>query len=304
MEKYSDKELMRILGVDAKTLRRFKQIRAETVKEAKLLSENFKQRKKIKVLGISGSARDESDMAQENSNSEALLARCLDHFKKLGVDTELVKLRKQDIRYCKACYSTTNTQCHFYCSCYPKGTPAGDDMSNLLYDKILGADVIIFATPVNNFKMSTLMATFLDRCISLDGSLKPADPKLPKNKVLNIKHMKFIERTADPNIPGSGMLRRFQGKVAGVITTGHEEGASMVISSLFMTLNHFGMLFPPFGSIYAMASICQSTYEDKKLVLSNCYDDELKALAENCVTTVRSMKKAGVGIWSYDPRTN
>lgn len=41
-------------------------------------------------------------------------------------------------------------------------------MSNILYDKILEADAIIFATPVNNFKISTLMAAFIDRCISLD----------------------------------------------------------------------------------------------------------------------------------------
>jgi len=304
MLKYSDKDLMKILGVDAKTLKRFQQIRVETIKEAKKLSDNFKRRKKLKVLGISGSARDTLDMAQEKSNSETLLVRCLDYFKKLGADTELIKLRDYDIKHCKACYSTANTHCHFYCSCYPKETPTGDDMSNILYDKILGSDILIFATPVNNFKMSTLMAAFLDRCISLDGSLKPADPKFPKNRALNIKHMKFIERTADPAIPGSGMLRRFQGKVAGVITTGHEEGAAMVISSLFMTLNHFGMIFPPFGTLYAMASICQSTYEDKKMVLGDCYDPELKALAENCVTTARSMKKVEVGLWSYDPKTN
>ncbi|HBB04643.1 TPA: hypothetical protein DCZ39_07270 [Patescibacteria group bacterium] len=79
-----------------------------------------------------------------------------------------MSLKKYDIKHCRACYSTANTQCHFYCSCYPKDTPRGDDMSNILYDKILEADAIIFATPVNNFKISTLMAAFIDRCISLD----------------------------------------------------------------------------------------------------------------------------------------
>lgn len=77
-------------------------------------------------------------------------------------------------------------------------------MSNILYDKILEADAIVFATPVNNFSMSTLMKTFLDRCISLDGSLEPANLKVPKDKKLNIKHTKFIELTADDNVPGSG----------------------------------------------------------------------------------------------------
>jgi multimeric flavodoxin WrbA len=298
----SDKELMRAIGIDSNTLKRFKAVREGTIKEAKELQKKIGN-KKIKVLGISGSARDQFDMAQESSNSEELLERCLRYCKTLGAETELIKLRKYDIKYCKACYSTVNTQCHFYCSCYPKGTAQGDDMSNVLYDKILEADVIIFATPVNNFKISTLMATFLDRCISLDGSLKPADPKAPKNKALNIKHMKFVELTADADIPGSGMLRRFQGKVAGIITTGHEEGASMAISSLFMTLNHFGMTFPPFSTVYAMASVCNSTYKDKSMLRHGCYEDELKALAKNIMASANGAKKSK-SIWSYDPRIN
>ncbi len=211
-KKLSDEYLKKVLKIDQKTLDKFKRVRDLSLKEVKKLSK--KRTGKIKVLGISGSARDISDMAQEKSNSETLLEICLQQCKWLGAEIELLPLRKYEINYCKACYSTTNTQCHFYCSCYQKGTPTGDDMSNIIYDKIIAADVIIFATPVNNFKMSTLMATFLDRCISLDGSLSPADPKKTKDKELNKKQMQFIELTADNNVPGSGMVRRFLGKVA------------------------------------------------------------------------------------------
>lgn len=301
-KKFSDKELMRILGVDLRTLRRFKQIQRETIQEAKLMAK--RRNKKIKVLGISGSARDESETSRENSNSEALLATCLEHCKKLGAETELLKLREHSIETCKACYSTANTQCHFYCSCYPKGTPIGDDMTNIIYDKVIEADAIIFATPVNNFNISTLMKAFIDRCISLDGSLKPANPKNSKDKELNIKHMKFIELTSDNNVPGSGMLRRFLGKVAGIITTGHEEGASMAISVLFMTLNHYGMVFPPFSNMYAMSSICDPTYKDKELVLSECYKSEAKLLAENVMTAARLAAKTSGTVWKYDYDTN
>lgn len=174
-KKLSEKELMHILNVDAKTLSMFKKVHEEALKEAKQMA--VPRAKKIKVLGISGSTRDEFDMAQESSNSEALLKKCLDYCKKIGAETELIPLRKYKVNPCKCCYSTANTHCHFYCSCYPRGTKAADDMTNILYDKILGADAIIFATPVNNFKISSLMATFIDRCISLDGSLKPADQK-------------------------------------------------------------------------------------------------------------------------------
>ena len=301
-KKLSDDELMKILGVDSKTLNIFKKIREDTIKEAKKFGE--RKNKKIKVHGISGSARDEYDMARESSNSETLLKSCLDYCKKSGADIELIPLRKYNIKYCKACYSTTNTQCHFYCTCYPKGTAQGDDMTNILYDKVIEADAIIFATPVNNFKISTLLATFIDRCISLDGSLKPANPKDPKNKELNKKHMKFIELTADENIPGSGLFRRFLGKTAGIIVTGHEEGASMVISNLFMTLNHFGMIFPPFSNMYAMSSVCYSTYEDKKIVLSECYAKEVKLLAENVMSSIKITRNIKPTKWVYDYTEN
>lgn len=300
-KKYTDLELMRLLDIDKKTLARFQAIRKDTIRQARKLG---KRPGKIEVLGISGSARSELGFAQEKSNSEELLKRSLAHFQKLGAKTELVTLRDHSIKPCNACYSTTNTQCHFYCSCYPKGTPEGDDMSNVLYDKILAADAIIFATPVNNFKMSTMMGAFIDRCISLDGSLAPANPMSPKDKNLNIKHMKFIELTADNDIPGSGMLRRFSGKVAGVIVTGHEEGASMVISTLFMTLSHFGMLFPPFGNMYAMATVCNSTYKDKEMVLGDCYASDLKSLAANVYLASQLARKYPATAWKTDYRSN
>jgi len=301
-KQYSDRELMEMLKVDAKMLARFQQIQKETIAEAKKMS--VRKNKKIKILGISGTARDLNDMAQEKSNSETLLEECLKNCEKLGAETELVPLRKFSIMHCKACYSTCNTQCHFYCSCYPKGEPDGDDMSNKLYDKVLGADAILFATPVNNFKISTLMAAFIDRCISLDGSLQPADPQTPKNKQLNAKHLEYIKLTADENIPGSGFLRRFSGKVAGIIVTGHEEGASMAISNLFMTLSHFGMLFPPFNNMYAMSSVCLSTNQDKSVVLSDCYLHEVGLLADNVVKAAYLARTVSPFEWKVDPTSN
>lgn len=300
----SDNELMKALKVDLKTLRRFKEIRAAAIEESRsLFRENNKQ---IKVLGVSGSARDTIDMAQEESNSEKLLQACIDECRRLGAKTEIIRLRDYKIGHCKACYSTVNTQCHFPCSCYPKGTLQGDDMTNILYDKVIGADVVVFATPVNNFSMSTMMKAFIDRCISLDGSLYPADPKMPKDKELNKKHMRFIELTADNDVPGSGFIRRFSGKIAGIIVTGHEEGASMVISSLFMTLNHFGMLFPPFSNMYAMTSVCNATDRDKQLLDNDCYRKEAKFVAGNVMKAAKLKKlaKLSVSDWKHDYASN
>lgn len=295
-----DESLMAFLEVDSKTLERFKEIREQTIIEAKKRS---KKSGPLKAIGISGSARDEFDMAAQESNSEFLLKQSLAELDRVGVTTELISLRKYKIEHCKACYSTTNAHCHFYCSCYPKESATSDDMSNILYDKILEADIILIATPVNNFKMSSLLALFLDRCISLDGSLAPADPEAAKNKDLNIKHTKFIELMADQNIPGSGFLRRFSGKVGGVIVTGHEEGAAMVISSLYMTLSHFGLAFAPWSNMYAMSSITRGTYQDKPLVTSEIYINEAQKLANNAWRLASKIKEEPL-IWQHDYNSN
>lgn len=296
----SDADLKKLLDIDDKTLQRFKAIRKQTILEAQKLS---RKKGPLKAIGISGSARDQFDMAAESSNSEFLLTQALDELKKQGVKTELIPLRKYKIEHCKACYSTANTQCHFYCSCYPQGTATADDMSNVLYDKVLSADIILFATPVNNFKMSSLMALFIDRCISLDGSLAPADPKAAKNVELNIKHTKFVELMADDAVPGSGFLRRFSGKTAGIIVTGHEAGAAMVISSLFMTLNHFGMVFAPWSNMYAMSSITNPTYKDKNIVTSPIHITDAKELAQNALMMAKAMRKESIH-WKNDSSSN
>lgn len=281
--------------------KRFAEIREEALKEGKEIKKNFFS-PGIKVLGVSGTARDQFDMAQEASNSEWLLEQCLAEAKKLGAETKLLPLRKYDIRNCKACYSTTNAQCHFKCSCYPEGK-SGDDMTNKLYDMCTWADVIVFATPVNNFKVSSLMALFLDRMISMDGSLAPADPKATKDVELNRLHTKYIsEHATEEN--GSGFLRRFTGKIAGVIVTGHETGASLTISSLFMTLNHYGFLFPPFSNMYAIAGIDEDTYTDKKKVTADFYAEDARMLARNLFTAAKIAKRKDDYSWNYKGNIN
>jgi len=299
--KITDEYLMDFLDVDRITLKRFQDIQKAGIEEA---GRSGRRDAKIKAIGISGSARDKFDTAAEDSNSEFLLKECMKELDHLGAETEVIPLRKYDIKPCKACYSTANTQCHFYCSCYPKGTAAGDDMSNILYDKVLEADIIIFATPVNNFKISSYMALFLDRCISLDGSLQPADPEDPKNRELNIKHMKFIMLTADDNVPGSGFIRRFIGKTTGIISTGHEEGTSMAISSLFMTLNHYGVIFPPWSNMYAMSSIDYPTFRDRDFVTGGQFIDDAKKIAQNAMKAATVTRGLGRFEWKYDYSSN
>ena len=288
------------MDVDDAMLARFWKIREEAIQEA---AARRQKSGPLVAIGISGSSRSELDMAAENSHSEYLLKEALAELEGRGVKTELVALRDYRIEPCKCCYSTANAHCHFYCSCYPKGTPIGDDMTNILYDKILDADIMLFATPVNNYKISSRMALFLDRCISLDGSLAPADPEATKDRELNIKHSKFIQMMASPDIPGSGFLRRFTGKVGGFITTGHEEGASMAISQLFMAYNNFGIFFPPHCFMYAMSSILRGTYEDTPIVGAKEFVEEAKVVAKNVFTAAKMIRTENPE-WYYDYSSN
>ncbi len=297
---YTDEQLKKELDIDDAMLARFKEVRANAIREAARLSQKTGP---IRVLGVSGSSRSENDTAAENSHSEFLLKAALEEARARGAQTDLVALREYDIQPCKCCYSTSNAHCHFYCSCYPKGTPAGDDMSNIIYDKILWADAIIFATPVNNYKISSRMALFLDRCISLDGSLEPANPAATKDKQLNIKHSKFISLMSDPEIPGSGYLRRFTGKVAGMIACGHEEGASMAMSQLFMAFNNFGMAYPPHCFMYAMANILRATYEDTLIVDAPEFVAEAKVVAKNVIMMAQALRSENL-VWRYDSSIN
>ncbi|MGB9708084.1 MAG: flavodoxin family protein [Candidatus Pacearchaeota archaeon] len=297
----NDKELMRKIGADAKLLALFKKRQAEASREAQEIKKHFFE-KKIRVLGVNGSRRFKNDCPQEDSTTEWLLDKCLDEAKKLGAEVKKINLAEYHIEPCKGCYSTTNTQCHYKCTCYPEGE-YGDDMTNKLYDIVAWADIIVFATPVHNFKISSHMSLFLDRLISMDGSLSPANPYNVKHKEINVKHTKFIELTASEKF-GSGFLRRFTGKVAGVIVSGHEVGASLTISSLFMTLNHFGMVFPPFSNMYAINTMCEGTYKDKERLRNECYEKEARRLAKNLITAAKVLKGKDDYWWVYDGKSN
>lgn len=296
-----DIALMKRINIDKELLRLFKKRQKEALQEGKQVRKGF-FRKGIRFLGVSGSMRREDSCPAEDSTTEWLLDKCLDEAGKSGAKVKKLRLMEYLIQPCKGCYSTTNTQCHYKCTCYPKGK-YGDDMTNKLYEFVSWADIIVFATPIHNFKISSLLSLFIDRLISMDGSLKPADIKNVKNKELNMKHTRFIELTAGEEF-GSGFLRRLTGKIAGIIVSGHESGASMVISSLFMTLNHFGMLFPPFSNMYAVNTVCESTDKDKARLRSECYEEEARRLAKNLITAAGIAKRKGDYWWVYDGRSN
>ena len=98
-----------------------------------------------KVLIISSSLR-------KNANSEQLAVSFADGAKAAGHEVELISLRDKEIRFCIGCFACQKTQRCFM-----------HDDADVIREKMLHADVLVFATPIYYYEMSGAMKTMLDR---------------------------------------------------------------------------------------------------------------------------------------------
>ena len=98
-----------------------------------------------KVLIISASPR-------KNSNSEALALAFADGAKEAGHEVEFVSLRGKTVNFCRGCFV-----------CQEKLRCVIRDDADAVCQKALGADVLVFATPIYYYEMSGQLKTLLDR---------------------------------------------------------------------------------------------------------------------------------------------
>ena len=98
-----------------------------------------------KVLIISTSPR-------KGSNSEALSDEFARGARESGNEVEKVSLAGKDIRFCRGCFACQKT----------KRCVIRDD-ADLIEQKMVDADVLVFATPIYYYEMSGQMKTMLDR---------------------------------------------------------------------------------------------------------------------------------------------
>jgi multimeric flavodoxin WrbA len=103
----------------------------------------------MKIIGICGSPR--------KGNSEWMLNKLMETAAQSGAETELLLLRKMDIRTCRGCLA-----CEEGGSARKGACAIKDDMAEV-YPKLLAADAIILATPVYFSMLSGLLKNFLDR---------------------------------------------------------------------------------------------------------------------------------------------
>ena len=112
----------------------------------------------MKILGISGSPR--------KGNTEWMVERVLEAARNGGAETELILLRKMDIRLCRGCLT-----CEVGSRKQPGECVIKDDMEPLL-GKMLAADAFVFGTPVYFYMLSALLKNFMDRTVPIWPLLK------------------------------------------------------------------------------------------------------------------------------------
>ena len=105
-----------------------------------------------KVLVISSSLR-------KNSNSEQLAVSFADGAKSAGNEVEIISLRDKEIKFCIGCLACQKTQRCFM-----------HDDADTIREKMLYADVLVFATPIYYYEMSGILKTLLDRANPLYSS--------------------------------------------------------------------------------------------------------------------------------------
>lgn len=99
-----------------------------------------------KVLIISSSLR-------KGSNSDALAGEFARGAEESGHKVEKISLIGKEIQFCRGCLTCQNTK---HCVIH-------DDADTIVQEKMLHADVLVFATPIYYYEMCGQLKTLLDR---------------------------------------------------------------------------------------------------------------------------------------------
>jgi multimeric flavodoxin WrbA len=107
----------------------------------------------MKVLGFVGSPR-------KKGNTAGLVETFLEGAAASGAEVEKIFLAEHTINQCMGCYRRCIFQEGFRCGTFR------DDM-DLLLDKMVSADLMLFASPYYCASYTAIMARFLERCLPL-----------------------------------------------------------------------------------------------------------------------------------------
>lgn len=108
-----------------------------------------KEESSMKVLGVMGSPR-------RQSNTEILLDKALEGAREAGAEVEKVLISKLRISPCLEIYA-----------CFRDGNCSIKDDMQTIYDKLLEADHIVFASPIFFYGITSQAKAVVDRCQAL-----------------------------------------------------------------------------------------------------------------------------------------
>lgn len=129
-----------------------------------------------------------SSSLREHSNSDMMADAFAEGARAAGHDVEKIRLSGKEIRFCQGCLACQNT----------KRCVIHDDADDIVQNHMLGADVLVFATPIYYYEMSGQLKTLLDRAnplfttdyhfrdIYFLSSAAEEDPKTPERAVTGL----------------------------------------------------------------------------------------------------------------------
>jgi Multimeric flavodoxin WrbA len=135
--------------------------------------------KGTRVVGISGSSREQAGL----SKSERLLLAALDRCKDLGCETKFLRLKDLRIHECEGNYSENPDYCTYPCQSTMKYE---DDEMDQVYTAVLDCDVLFLATPIRWNNHSALVQKFVERMNCIENQYSWFGNRMIKNKVVGL----------------------------------------------------------------------------------------------------------------------
>ena len=168
-----------------------------------------------------------------------------------GVSYRRYNLNEFAINHCWCCYSMRDSACRYPCRDQLDDMPAFHEM-------IIASKTVIVASPINWNNMSARLKDFLDRL----------------NCIQNLYLLKKPGLT--------------EGKVVGIMVSGHEDGATKTAMDIYLYFQQMGYLLAPFGIAYRTHGAQFNTNTDTEFLTH----DELvitktKGMVNNAIELMR-----------------
>ena len=169
------------------------------------------------------------------SNTETLSEFLMNKLRLRSIECELIKL--VDFNILSGTYTRLGDR---------------DDWPALL-DKVLSADIVLFATPIWWGNHSSEIQRIIER--------------------LDHLHDEILD----------GKKSKLDGKIGGLIITGDSDGAQHVIANIANFFNAIGIILPPFASLSVLNEIQKKGATTSKEELLDMYEEQYSSTADTMI---------------------